>query len=200
MLMSTVAGIEIPSAGPVFAVALGVHIVGGVWSVVTGAAAATARKRPGRHPRAGLLYLWGIGLMFATAAVMSTIRWRQDAHLFAIAIVAAGLAAIGWFFRPTRRPARFTWHAIGMGGSYIALLAGFYVDNGPQLPLWRLLPHWTYWALPIVIGGPLVLLALRRFRSGVSARPRGTVRSDEPARSQEQPEWRSDPQRRAQSR
>jgi hypothetical protein len=26
-------------------------------------------------------------------------------------------------------------HAIGMGGSYIALLTGFYVDNGPFLPL-----------------------------------------------------------------
>jgi len=80
MLTSTVAGLEIPSAGPVFAVALGVHVIGGTWSVVTGALAATARKRPGRHPRAGLLYLWGIGVMFTTATVMATMRWREDAH------------------------------------------------------------------------------------------------------------------------
>ena len=183
MLTSTVVGLEIPSAGPVFTVALGVHVLGGVWSVVTGALAATARKRPGRHPRAGLLYLYGIAVMFATATVMATIRWRQDAHLFAIAVVAAGLAAIGWYARPTRRPTRFTWHAVGMGGSYIALLTGFYVDNGPQLPVWKLLPHWMYWALPVVVGTPLVLLALRRYRVGISARPREDARSDEPAPS-----------------
>jgi hypothetical protein len=183
MLTSTVAGLDIPSAGPVFAVALGVHVLGGVWSVVTGALAATARKRPGRHPRAGRFYLWGIAVMFATATVMTAIRWREDAHLFAIALVAVGLAAIGWRSRPSRRPTLYTWHAVGMGGSYIALLTGFYVDNGPQLPLWKLLPHWTYWVLPVAVGTPLVLLALRRYRAGISARPREDARSDEPSRS-----------------
>ena len=62
-----------------------------------------------------------------------------------------------------------------MGGSYIALLTGFYVDNGAQLPLWDRLPHWMYWVLPAAIGIPLISLALRRFRSGVSTRPRATV-------------------------
>jgi hypothetical protein len=187
MLTSTVVGLEIPSAGPVFAVALGVHVLGGVWSVVTGALAATARKRPGRHPRAGQLYVWGIAVMFVTATVMATIRWRQDAHLFGIAVVAGGLAAVGWYARPTRWPTRFRWHAVGMGGSYIALLTGFYVDNGPQLPVWKLLPHWMYWVLPVTVGTPLVLLALRRYRTGISARPRADARSDEPARSPSQP-------------
>src|SRR5262252_592447 len=101
MLTSTVLGLEIPSAGPVFAVALGLHVVGGVWSVVTGALAATARKRPGRHPKAGLLYVWGIAVVFVTATVMAAIRWREDAHLFAIALGAAALTAIGWYARPT---------------------------------------------------------------------------------------------------
>ncbi|WP_112274001.1 hypothetical protein [Lentzea terrae] len=27
-----------------------------------------------------------------------------------------------------------------MGGSYIAMLTAFYVDDGPRLPLWQLLP------------------------------------------------------------
>jgi hypothetical protein len=51
-----------------------------------------------------------------------------------------------------------------MGGSYIALLTGFYVDNGPFLPLWDRLPHLTYWLLPSLIGIPLIWLALRRFQ------------------------------------
>jgi hypothetical protein len=50
-----------------------------------------------------------------------------------------------------------------MGGSYIGLLTGFYVDNGPSLPLWDRLPHWTYWTIPTVIGVPLVWIALHRF-------------------------------------
>jgi hypothetical protein len=51
-----------------------------------------------------------------------------------------------------------------MGGSYIALLTGFYVDNGPFLPLWNQLPHLTYWLLPSIIGVPLIWLALHRYR------------------------------------
>src|SRR4051794_36364373 len=104
--------------------------------VAAGAMAATARKRPGRHPLAGRVYLWGIAVVFATATVMAVIRWREDWQLFLIATVAAGAALLGWRARRWNGPRWPRWHAIGMGGSYIALLTGFYVDNGPQLPLW----------------------------------------------------------------
>jgi hypothetical protein len=53
-----------------------------------------------------------------------------------------------------------------MGGSYIALFTGFYVDNGPFLPLWNRLPHLAYWLLPSLIGLPLIWRALRRFHAG----------------------------------
>jgi hypothetical protein len=52
-----------------------------------------------------------------------------------------------------------------MGGSYIAMLTAFYVDNGPFLPLWNLLPAWTYWVIPSVVGAPLVARAIARRRS-----------------------------------
>ena len=65
-----------------------------------------------------------------------------------------------------------------MGGSYIALLTGFYVDNGPFLPLWDRLPHLTYWLLPSLIGVPLIWVALRRFQqnSVMNSRPQPPVR------------------------
>jgi heme A synthase len=157
-------GLPVPDAGPVFVTALAVHVAGGLTAVAAGALAVTARKRPGRHPRAGRIYLGAISVVVATAAVMATIRWREDAHLLAIGVVAFGLASYG--YRARRRPRWPTRHAIGMGGSYIALLTGFYVDNGPFLPLWNRLPHWTYWTLPAVIGIPLICLALRRFDRG----------------------------------
>jgi len=171
MLAIKIFGVEIPDSGPLFFGALTVHVLAGMTCVFAGLLAATARKRPGRHPRAGHVYLWGIGVVFVTATVMAIIRWREDAHLFAIATVAFGLAMFGWRARRQHRPEWPLRHAIGMGGSYIALFTGFYVDNGPQLPLWNRLPHWIYWVIPAVIGIPLIWWALRRFAVGVSSRP-----------------------------
>ncbi len=54
-------GLPIPDAGPIFAAALVLHILSGLTAVIAGALAATARKQPGRHPRAGRVYLWALG-------------------------------------------------------------------------------------------------------------------------------------------
>jgi hypothetical protein len=91
--------------------------------------------------------------MFTTATIMATIRWHEDAHLFAIAVVAFGLGLYGYRARRRHRRGWPLHHAIGMGGSYIALLTGFYVDNGPFLPVWNRLPSTTYWLLPTLCCG-----------------------------------------------
>ncbi len=170
-------GLEAPDAGRAFAMALAIHVTAGMTSVVAGLLAATARKRAGRHPKAGRVYLWGLGVVCATATVMAVIRWPDDTHLFAIAMVAFGLGLFGWQARRRQAPGWPVRHAVGMGGSYVALLTGFYVDNGPRLPGWNLLPRWSFWLIPTAIGVPLIWWALRRFRAGVSARPRVARRS-----------------------
>ena len=73
-LSSEIFGLPIPDAGPVFATALVIHILCGLTAVIAGALAATARKRPGRHPRAGRVYLWALGGIFTTATIMAIIR------------------------------------------------------------------------------------------------------------------------------
>lgn len=165
MFAGDILGLPIPDAGPIFAAALVIHILSGLTAVTSGALAATANKRPGRHPRAGRIYLWALGGVFTTATVMAIIRWHQDAHLLAIAVIAFSLGLYGYQARRRHRPGWPPHHAIGMGGSYIALLTGFYVDNGPFLPLWNQLPHVTYWLLPSTVGAPLIWLALHRFRA-----------------------------------
>jgi hypothetical protein len=179
--VATLLGLPIPDAGPVFAVALAVHVSAGVTAVIAGALAASAAKKPGRHPTAGRTYLVGLGFIVATATVMSAIRWHEDAHLFAIAWVTFGLGLFGWRARRRQRPGWPTRHAIGMGGSYIALLTGFYVDNGSFLPVWDRLPHITYWLLPSLVGVPLIWWALRRFNSRglVASTRRGRGRPDQ---------------------
>jgi len=167
-----IAGLHIPDAGPVFFTALAVHVAAGATAVVAGIAATTARKQPGRHPRAGVVYLYAISGVFVTATVMAALRWRQDRHLFVIASVAFGLAALGFWAR-RRRPRRWmVWHGSAMAGSYVALFTGFYVDNGPQLPLWDRLPHLTYWFIPAAIGIPLTCWALKRNRA-IGQQPTG---------------------------
>ena len=155
MLAGDFLGLPIPDAGPIFAAALVIHILSGLTAVISGALAATAKKRPGRHPRAGRIYLSALGGVFVTATVMAIIRWREDAHLLAIAVVAFGLGLYGYQARRRHRPGWPPHHA---------LLTGFYVDNGPFLPLWKELPHFTYWLLPSIIGIPLIWLALHRYR------------------------------------
>jgi hypothetical protein len=160
-----IAGLHVPDAGALFFTALAFHVAAGVTAVAAGLLATTAGKRPGRHPRAGAVYLYALAVVFVTASVMAALRWRQDWHLFFIATVAFGLAAVGWWARRhrarRRRPRRWMpWHGWAMAGSYMALFTGFYVDNGPQLPVWDRLPHLTYWLIPAAVGVPLTWRAL----------------------------------------
>jgi len=53
-------------------------------------------------------------------------------------------------------------HILGMSSSYIILLTAFYVDNGPNLPLWRELPRLAFWVLPSAIGVPIIVRTLLR--------------------------------------
>src|SRR5262245_12684807 len=75
------AGIEIPSDSPVFLAALGMHILVGLSCVVSGIVAMFSRKRPGRHPRFGTIYYYCLSVVFASAAILSAMRWAEDYHL-----------------------------------------------------------------------------------------------------------------------
>jgi hypothetical protein len=79
--------------------------------------------------------------------------------LGSIALVAAG---IGYTARRVRWPGWLPFHISGMALSYIVMLTAFYVDNGPRLPVWHLLPPITFWLLSGAVGLPLLARAPRR--------------------------------------
>jgi hypothetical protein len=162
VLASQIFGIHVPDSRPVFLAFVAAHVVVGVTSVVAGGLAASARKQPGRHPRAGTVYLWGISGVFATGTVLAALRWSHSWHLFIVGTVAFGSAMLGWQARRRRWHRWMIWHGTAMGSSYIALLTGFYVDNGKQLPLWNQLPQVSFWFIPAAIGIPLIVRALVR--------------------------------------
>ncbi|WP_431203220.1 DUF2306 domain-containing protein [Bradyrhizobium betae] len=156
-----VAGIEIPSTDPVFlAVILGVHVPLGIACVAIGAIAMLSEKRRGRHSKLGTNYFWCMLALSASATFLSLMRWHENYHLF---ILGALSFACAWFGRSALRHRwrnRVRLHIAGMGLSYVLMLIAFYVDNGKQLPLWKELPHFMYWLIPLAVGIPLIVRAL----------------------------------------
>jgi hypothetical protein len=154
-------GIEIPSTDPVFVgVIVGLHVPLGLACVVAGAVGMLSEKRPGRHSMAGKVYYWCLLVLLASATFLSIMRWAENYHLFVLGALSFASAWLG------RRALRDRWrhwtrlHITGMGLSYVLMLVAFYVDNGKQLPLWKDLPHFTYWLLPLAAGIPLIVRAL----------------------------------------
>jgi hypothetical protein len=157
-----VAGIEIPSTDPVFLTIVGIHIPLGLACVVVGIMAMLSEKGRGRHSTFGTSYFWCLLAVFASATILSAMRWDANYHLF---ILGALSFASAWLGRTALRHHWRDWvklHITGMGLSYILLLTAFYVDNGKQLPLWKELPPFTYWLLPFAVGIPLIVHALLR--------------------------------------
>jgi hypothetical protein len=145
-----------------FSVLLVFHVFAGMTCVASGAIAALSPKRRGRHPTLGLVYFWGLAVVFVTSTGMSALRWSEDAYLFVLGTLAFGCALLGYTARTQRWRGWTTAHVLGMGGSYVVLLTAFYVDNGPRLPVWKELPTVAFWIVPTLIGAPIVTRALMR--------------------------------------
>ena len=159
---TTVAGFVIPSSDPLFLSIVAVHVLLGIGSAVAGLVAMLSTKAPGRHPRFGTLYFWLLTSLFVSATALSAMRWAQAYHLFIIGAFSFLSALLG---REARRRRVRGWerlHIAGMGSSYVLMFIAFYVDNGKQLPPLDQLPPWTYWALPTLIGVPVIIWALVR--------------------------------------
>jgi hypothetical protein len=160
---TSVLGIDIPSTDPVFVgIIVGIHIPLGLACVTAGAIAMLSRKGRGRHSTTGKVYFWCLTALFASVIVLALMRWMPNIHLFVLGTAAYASALFG------RTAVRYRWpnwgrlHITGMGASYVLLLIAFYVDNGKQLPIWKDLPHVTYWLMPLALGLPLIAWALLR--------------------------------------
>jgi hypothetical protein len=160
---SDILGVPVPSEAPAFLLALGAHVAGGVTSVVSGAVAAFARKTGRVHYRAGLIYWLALIWIFISSIMMAVMRWPYDIHLLAIGSIAFVAGTSGVLTRWLRWFPGHTFHIVAMGLSYVAVITGFYVDNGPHLPGWRYLPPWMFWVLPALVGIPLILKSVGRW-------------------------------------
>ena len=158
--ITNIAGIEIPSTNPIFLAVVGVHVMLGLACTITGVIAMLSQKSPGRHPRYGTIYFWCLAGVLLTSTSLAVVRLADDYNLFILGALSFAAAYLG---RQARRQRGRYWirlHITCMGASYLFLLIAFYVDNGKQLPVWKDLPHFTYWLFPAAIGVPLIIRAL----------------------------------------
>jgi uncharacterized membrane protein len=159
----TIGGLPIPSRDPSFLAAVAIHVAAGVVAVVAGAIAMLSPKAPGRHPRSGVVYFRALVVVTLTMIGLAIVRWPSDNALAAIGLVAIATATLGRRARRLERPGWRRIHIPAMGGSYIALLTAFYVDNGPHLPVWNRLPTIAFWTLPAIVGAPIITIAWRKY-------------------------------------
>lgn len=157
-----VLGIPVPSSSPVFLTIVAIHVAAGLSCTLAGAVAMLAPKRRGLHPSAGAVYYWCLVAVSLSMAALSILRWPADTHLLALGIVSYGAGAVGRLAKRRYGREHLRLHVTGMAVSYIALLTAFYVDNGPNLPLWRLLPPLAYWLIPSLVGLPFLAWTLWR--------------------------------------
>lgn len=134
----TLFGIPVPSTDPVFIAFVIVHIAISLVAVGSGLLAVFAEKTSIRHKKNGSVYFWSISLSFVTVLILSFMRWQHNIHLLVIGVLTFCLTFTGRTLAK-KRPTRWTRiHTACMGMSYVLLLTGFYVDNGKNLPFWRI--------------------------------------------------------------
>ncbi len=159
--------------------AIGLHVAAGLTAVGAGATAMLAPKRAGRHPRAGRIYLAAVTVLASTAAGIVVAR-PHTWYLLLPGATALAAAGFGYAARRIRWHGWLTHHLTGMSLSYLAMLTAFYVDNGPRLPVWNLLPPATFWFLPAAAGLPLLIRARRHHRPTRTTPTRAAGRSVSP--------------------
>ena len=153
-------GIPVPSTDPVFLAFVIVHIAISLVAVISGLLAMLAEKTSSRHKKNGSVYFWSISFSFVTVVILSLMRWPHNVHLLIIGVLTFCLTFTGRILAK-KRPTRWTRiHTVCMGLSYVFLLTGFYVDNGKNLPFWRMFPEWFFYVFPAIVGIPIILKVL----------------------------------------
>ncbi len=136
---------------------LWIHVAAGFAALALGIVAMRARKQRGTHTWVGETYHWLVLIVCGLAVVVVLDDWDRFWWFLPIAIGSYAFALLGYVAAKMRWKGWLEWHVTGQGGSYIAMVTAFIVNN------WHIVKAigiplsagWA-WALPSLIGTPII--------------------------------------------
>ena len=135
------------------------HIACGIGALILGPVAMWARKTPGRHTRAGEIYHWLFFGIFISTCVLVFLNWERLWWFLPIAFGSYAFALLGYMSARLRWNNWLRFHLIGQGSSYIAMTTAVLVVNFG-------IYSWWAWALPTIVGTPLITWITREVALG----------------------------------
>ncbi len=146
------------------------HIAAGISGLVLGPVAMFAAKRRGFHTRAGEAYHWIMLTVCASAALLALLDWARLWWFLPIAVGSYAFALVGYVAAKRRWPGWIAAHISGQGGSYIAMTTALLVVNWKSLTGTAGVSSPVAWALPTLVGTPIIAWVQHQVRLG--RRPR----------------------------
>lgn len=150
----------------VFGVVLALHIAAGAAGLILGPIAMCARKRLGLHTRAGEAYHWVMLAVCLTASLLAVLDWERLWWFLPIAAGSYAFALLGYVSAKRRWRGWLRAHITGQGGSYIAMTTALLVVNWETLTGTRGISSPVAWALPTVVGSPIIAWVTYQVRIG----------------------------------
>lgn len=142
------------------------HIALGAAGLILGPIAMSARKRDGVHTSTGEAYHWVMLGVCLSAGALAILDWGRIWWFFPIALGSYAFALLGYLAAKRRGKGWLRRHIAGQGGSYIALVTAFFVVNWDNWTGTRGVNSPLAWALPTVIGTPMLIWLQREVRAG----------------------------------
>lgn len=145
---------------------LALHIAAGAAGLILGPIAMRASKRPGLHTRAGEAYHWVVLTVCVTASLLAVLDWKRLWWFLPIAAGSYAFALLGYAAAKRRWQGWLRAHIAGQGGSYIAMTTALLVVNWETLTGTRGIYSPVAWALPTVVGSPILAWVTYQVRIG----------------------------------
>ena len=142
------------------------HIALGTAGLILGPVAMTARKLPGLHTKTGEAYHWVMLGVCVSAGALAILDWGHLWWFLPIAVGSYAFAFLGYVAAKRRWKGWLRAHLTGQGGSYIAMVTAVLVVNWETLTGTRgAVSPWA-WALPTVVGSPIIAWVTREVALG----------------------------------
>lgn len=139
------------------------HVAAGIFALLVGIIAMTAKKYSKIHRGSGQVYFWLVSFVCLTGAILPFFNWTKNWWLLLISIFSYYFAFLGWRAEKKRAEGWIKDHIRGMLGSYVAMVTAFVVVNIHRFEFLNYIPRIVFWILPTVVAIPLIRMTVNKW-------------------------------------